>query len=296
MRLASPPLLAAALVVLLTASLAVALRWHVILSAEAPSPGAGALLKIVWVGLFFNQVLPTVVGGDAVRAWRCRKIGILWGSAIWSILLDRACGYLCLIIIYTASLPGLLRVIGDSRQRQGVAAVLCAGLLGLAALLLLDYLPRPLLRFRLIAPLAELARESRRLFAHAKRCSAVLGLSALTTGLSILAFKLVADGVGTRLSLGNWMMILPPVTLIQLLPLSLAGWGVREVVLVVALSWFGVSAELALATSVLFGLCLLVISLPGGLIWLTDWDIAPRRVRIERTRSAGPKSRFPRAR
>jgi uncharacterized membrane protein YbhN (UPF0104 family) len=68
-----------ALVVLLTASLAVVLRWHIILSAEAPSPGAGALLKIVWVGLFFNQVLPTGVGGDVVRAWRCRKIGIGWG-------------------------------------------------------------------------------------------------------------------------------------------------------------------------------------------------------------------------
>jgi uncharacterized membrane protein YbhN (UPF0104 family) len=168
--------------------------------------------------------------------------------------------------------------------------VLCAGLLGLAALLLLDYLPRPLLRFRLIAPLAELARESRRLFAHAKRCSAVIGLSALTTGLSVLALKLVADGVGTRLSLGNWMMIVAPVTLIQLLPLSLAGWGVREVVLVVALSLFGVSAESALATSVLFGLCILVISLPGGLIWLTDWDIAPRWVRVDRPDRADRKS------
>ncbi len=69
-------------------------------------------------------------------------------------------------------------------------------------------------------------------------------------------------------------MIVPPVTLIQLLPVSLAGWGVREVVLVVALAPFGVPPEAALAISVLFGLCLVVIGLPGGLIWLVDWDIA----------------------
>ena len=73
-------------------------------------------------------------------------------------------------------------------------------------------------------------------------------------------------------------MIVPPVTLIQLVPVSLAGWGVREVALVVALGSFGVPAEAALATSVLLGLCLILVGLPGGLIWLADWDIArPRR-------------------
>jgi hypothetical protein len=46
------------------------------------------------------------------------------------------------------------------------------------------------------------------------------------------------------------------------------------VVLVVALASFGVPAETALATSVLLGLCLIVIGAPGGLLWLTDWDIA----------------------
>ena len=69
-------------------------------------------------------------------------------------------------------------------------------------------------------------------------------------------------------------MIVPPVSLIQLLPISLAGWGVREVVLVIALASFGVPAEAALATSVLLGLCLIIIGVPGGLLWLTDWDIA----------------------
>jgi uncharacterized protein (TIRG00374 family) len=89
------PLLAAALVVLLMTSLIIALRWHAILSAETPSPGPSALLKIVLVGLFFNQLLPAGVGGDAVRAWRCRKLGMSLGAAIRSILLDRPAGIWC---------------------------------------------------------------------------------------------------------------------------------------------------------------------------------------------------------
>jgi glycosyltransferase 2 family protein len=271
---ASLPLMAATLAALLAATFVVSLRWHLILSAEVPSPGAGALLKIVFVGLFFNQVLPTGVGGDAVRAWRCRKLGIGLGAAIRSILLDRACGYLVLVVVYAASLPRLLHILPEARQRGAVVAVLGAGLLGLLAFLFLDCLPRAMLRLRVIAPLAELSRKSRRLFTHPRRCGTVLGLSTLTIGLTILAFKLVGNSVGSRLPLANWIMIVPPVTLIQLLPVSLAGWGVREVVLVVALAPFGVPAETALATSVLLGLCLIVIGVPGGLIWLTDWDIA----------------------
>ena len=124
---AAPPLVVAALVALLTANLIVALRWHVILSAEAPSPGAGTLVKLVLVGLFFNQVLPTGVGGDAVRAWRCHKLGIDLGAAIRSILLDRFCGYLVLVAVYAASLPTLLNILADPRQRRVVIAVLSSG-------------------------------------------------------------------------------------------------------------------------------------------------------------------------
>jgi len=269
------PLLATTLVALLMANLVVALRWHLILSADAPSPGPAVLLKIVLVGLFFNQVLPTGVGGDAVRVWRCSKVGIGLGAALRSILLDRACGYLVLIVAYAASLSSLLHTLADPRQKALVVVMLGAGLLGLVALFVVDRLPRPLLNLRVIAPLAELSRGSRRLFAKPARCGAVLGLSTLTIGLSILAFKLVADGVGSRLSFGTWLAIVPPVTLLQLLPISLAGWGVREVALVVMLASFGVPTEAALATSVLLGFCLIVIGLPGGLIWLANWDISP---------------------
>jgi len=271
---AALPFMASALVVLLATSAIVALRWHLILSAQAPSPGPAVLLKVVLVGMFFNQVLPTGVGGDAVRVWRCCKLGVALGAAVRSILLDRACGYLMLILVYAAGLPSLVRILADPRQKAVVVAVLGAGVLGLIALLLLDCLPHSVLSLRLIAPLAELSRETRRLFTRPARCAAVLSLSAVTIGFTILAYKLIADGVGSRLSLASWIMIVPPVTLIQLLPISLAGWGVREAALVVMLASFGIPAEAALATSVLLGLCLIAVGLPGGLIWLGNWDIA----------------------
>jgi uncharacterized membrane protein YbhN (UPF0104 family) len=272
---ANLPLIAATLLVFLIANFVVGWRWQFILSAEAPSPGSATLLKIVFVGLFFNQVLPTGVGGDAVRAWRCSRVGIALGAAVRSILLDRACGYLVLVVLYAVGLPTLLHILPHARERSAVLAVLVVGLLGLLALVSLDRLPRPILRLRLMAPFAELSRAGRRLFTNPRQCSTVLGLSVITIALTILGFKFVGDAIGSRLSLVSWMMIVPPVTLIQLAPVSLAGWGVREAALVVVLGSFGVPAEAALAISVLVGLCLILVGLPGGLIWLADWDIAP---------------------
>jgi hypothetical protein len=272
---ANVPLIAATLLVLSLANFVVAWRWHLILSAEAPSPGSTTLLKIMFVGLFFNQILPTGVGGDVVRAWRCSRLGIALGAAIRSILLDRACGYLVLVILYAVALPTLLHILPDARERSAVLAVLAVALLGLLALISLDRLPRPISRLRLMAPFAELSRAGRRLFTNPRQCSIVLGLSVITIALTVLAFKFVGDAIGNQLSLGSWIIVVPPVTLIQLVPVSLAGWGVREAALVVALGSFGVPAEAALAISVLVGLCSIVVGLPGGLIWLADWDIAP---------------------
>src|SRR3974377_2192548 len=85
----SLPLLTAAATALLATSPFSALRWHIVLAAETTSPGPWTLLKIVLVGLFFNQVLPTGVGGDVVRAWRCHRLGIGAAAAIRSLVLDR---------------------------------------------------------------------------------------------------------------------------------------------------------------------------------------------------------------
>jgi glycosyltransferase 2 family protein len=283
----SLPLLAAGAMALLATSPFGALRWHIVLAAETTSPGPWTLLKIVLVGLFFNQVLPSGVGGDAVRAWRCHRLGIGAGAAIRSLILDRVSGYMVTVVLFAAGLPVLLHILSDTRQRYGVVLLLGAALCGLLALFLIDYLPRRLLRFRLFAELAVLSREGRRLFGRPTRSGAVIGLAAATVGLTILAFMLVAQSLGVDLSFLSWLVIVPPVSLIQLVPVSLAGWGLRELGFVVVLAGFGVPAEAALAASLLVGLCMIVVGLPGGLLWLTGWDITPTTAAKSESVAAG---------
>jgi uncharacterized membrane protein YbhN (UPF0104 family) len=196
-------------------------------------------------------------------------------AAIRSLVLDRVSGYFVLVMLFAAGLPVLLHSLPDACQRYGAVILLGAALCGLLAPFLIGYLPQKLLRFRLVAELAALSHEGRWLFAWPARCAAVLSLSVAVMGLTILAFMLVAESRGVDLSWRSWVVIVPAVSLIQLVPISLAGWGVRELGVVVLLTGFGIPAEAALTTSLLVGVCSIVIGLPGGPLWLTGWDIRP---------------------
>ena len=188
-------LLAAALAAQVASVLVNAVRWQVVLAAEGPSPKLGSLTKLLFVGLFFNQVLPTGVGGDAARAWRCHRLGVPLGAAVRSVLIDRIGGYVVMVAIYVASLPALLKVMPEPGVRASILAVLGVALSGLLALLLIDFLPARLMRLPGIAAIADLSRATRRLITDPRRCVAMLGLSILTVGLAIFAFKLVGDSL-----------------------------------------------------------------------------------------------------
>ena len=98
--------------------------------------------------------------------------------------------------------------------------------------------------------------------------------------LSALTVFVVARGIGVEVSLGQMAVLVPPVILVATLPISVAGWGVREGAMVTALGFVGVVPADAFAVSVIFGLALIVVALPGGALWL----IGLRR----RTRPAPP--------
>ena len=266
-------LFAAATIVLAGANLFVAKRWHIILSDRADI-ATMVLLKILLVGWFFNQVLPTAVGGDVVRAWRCHRLGPSLTTAIRSVVLDRVCGFAVLVALYLATLPNLLNIVRDPVQQRMLLSVLAGSIAGLVGFCMFDRLPFGLRRLRPIAPLADLSAEMRRvLLTGPGLLTSVFGLSVIVILLNILSIDLIGRCVGIELSFARWLAITPPVAIFQLLPLSLGGWGVREASLVILLGTLGIPGETALAASLCIGLSQIVVGLPGGLIWLDSWDV-----------------------
>src|ERR1019366_6327782 len=82
------------------------------------------------IGTFFNQTLPSSIGGDAVRLWLVARGGAGWRAATYSIFVDRAIGLIALAIIIVASLPWSYSLIGDPHGRSALLFVDFAALAG----------------------------------------------------------------------------------------------------------------------------------------------------------------------
>ena len=71
-----------------------------------------------------------------------------------------------------------------------------------------------------------------------------------------------------NLSFLDCLVLIPPVVLVSTIPISIAGWGVREAAMITLLALVGVAEADAFVLSVLFGLLTFGLSLPGGIVWI----------------------------
>src|ERR1700690_3406290 len=122
------------------------LRWREI-SAECGAPLATRqAMRFNLIGTFFNQTLPSSIGGDAVRLWLVARGGAGWRAATYSIFVDRAIGLIALAIIIVASLPWSYSLIRDPDGRSALILIDFAALAGGAAFLVVGVLPFPWLK------------------------------------------------------------------------------------------------------------------------------------------------------
>src|SRR6201746_2301319 len=119
------------------------LRWREI-SAECGAPlGTTQAMRYNVIGAFFNQTLPSSIGGDAVRLWLVSRAGAGWRAATYSIFVDRAIGLIALAIIVVASLPWSYSLIGDPDGRLALLSVDFAALAGGLGFMILGALQWP---------------------------------------------------------------------------------------------------------------------------------------------------------
>src|SRR5205085_10250944 len=127
--------------------------------AELSLPSAAGFSLIA---VFFNQVLPSTVGGDAMRVWLLARDGAGWSKATYSVLLDRFIGVLTLALIVLAGLPWSLELIANPAGRAALILIGAGCLGGAAAFVLLGtwpWLKRQ--TFQPIRHLSEIAGQAR---------------------------------------------------------------------------------------------------------------------------------------
>jgi glycosyltransferase 2 family protein len=118
-----------------------AMRWREI-SGHCGAPlHIAQAFRYSMIGTFFNQTLPSTIGGDALRLWLVGRTGAGWRAAAYSVFVDRAIGLIALAIVVVFSLPWSYQLIGDAQGRVALILIDFAAISAGLGFLLLGYLP-----------------------------------------------------------------------------------------------------------------------------------------------------------
>jgi len=223
-------------------------------------------LKSYFKGAFFNQGLPTSIGGDGMRILDSARLGGSAEQAFFGVFIDRVIGLTGLLLLNISAL-----VMNRTLLPAKVHWPLLLILISLACGLLLLFFLRRFSFFAAGKYLGFLGRLSERYFQVYSSISSIctqLTLSVLVHLLSLSTFFMIGQAVGLNFPMQVYLVLVPPVLLLTVLPLSLAGWGIREGAMVGFFLLVGADKSKVLALSVLYGMTTLTVSLPGLLIYL----------------------------
>ncbi len=244
-----------------------AVRWWCI----APEFRLGDVVRMTFIALFYGTVLPGQVAGDVVKAYRLSASQRHGGHAAAATLIDRGVAMLALALIGAIAATSLAEVPPRLRIALWVG---CAGLLCSGSLLASSSVRDRLVALtqssgsgriaRGLAFLQRLAHALHDAIRRPGRIALAFGLALAYHALCILIHLVLAHALGLALGVAAWSLVYASVSVLMLLPISVAGIGLREGGYVGLLALFGVSSDTALALSFTFLGYTLVGAMLGG--------------------------------
>jgi len=267
-----------ALLLLILQVFLLALRWRLITHAIDTGLDLSDAVKFSMVGQFFNQTLPSIVGGDAFRMWLAAQATSSKTGSVHGVLLDRFTGLFGLVLLSLISLPALFHLLPDGPAKWAITGLVVVGFAGTGFLILLGGpWGRGFRRWLPLRLIIDLSQDLRRIALVRAVAWPLLIMSTLIHLLTVVVINFLGKAIGAPVTLEQALVVVPPMLLISAIPITIAGWGVREGVMVFALGAMGMAASDAIGLSVLYGLSLVAIGLPGGPVWLACNPAAKRR-------------------
>ena len=270
------PLFALAFLVCLSTVLIMAKRLQLIFAAEDVPVKMADTSNLTFVGFFFNNFLPTSVGGDIVKAMCAARITRAPVKSVTSVLMDRIFGLFTFILIPSISFLFFLKKVNN----PWVPVVIYSFLAVATLFLILLFNRSAARRFRFIEGFLNrfhLGEKARKIYdgmhgfkKHKGVIVQVLLLSIVGQSVSILAVYLIALALGAHANLIYFFLLVPIVNLMSMMP-SLNGLGIRESAYTYFLAPF-LGKENAFAISILWLAILFLFSLIGGIVYLVRQD------------------------
>ena len=290
-RTASIPWLVLALVLYLGMILVSAWRWGLLLRAQHILHSFGGLTSSFLVATFFNNFLPSNIGGDVIRITDTAPAAGSKTLATTVVLIDRGIGLLGLALV---AAMGASAGLGPAKVGPVGPGMLWAGF-GVAAMLATPALLNPEGFTRILQPLRVLHPEwvGERLerltaalsrFKESPAALASCFVGAIGVQVILVAFYLaIAHSLRIPITFAQLAVIVPISFVVQMVPVSMNGFGVREATFGFYFTRLGLPLESALLVSFIGAVLVLLFSLSGGVTYLA-------RQRRPVTLQSGPRS------
>ena len=242
-------------------------KWRFNVNVGKAGLGALDAVQCYAAGLFSNLFLPSIVGGDALKAFLAGKVTGRFEAAIFGGLTERLIDTAALLVlIVIGGLVSHTTVEGWSRQ-----VILVSSLIAIAAALLFTPIalrvklarwPRKLRR-----PLGRAMVAMRRLIRQPLSACAVFALSLVIQSWFVVLNYWLGRGIGIDIPLAFWFLAVPLTKAITLAPISFGGFGLRELALAGILALAGVPNDKGVAVSLLWQSIIVSTGLFGGVVW-----------------------------
>ncbi len=242
-----------------------AYRWQQLLHALNIKIGLARLSWLYFIGFFFNQLVPTGIGGDVMRAYALAKDGTSGAHATSSVIIDRATG------LYSLLIMGTITVLVQPALTNTKVTLLLFGLtlsITVATIIFSILTPQ---RFNLLSTIVpqKLSHPLEQVYLSLRSYKVRSLLIALFISLLfnlqlIITNILLAKAFNIELSIWYFFLFIPLISATLILPISINGLGAREWAYVILFAQAGINQPEALALSLGFYCLNLFMALIGG--------------------------------
>ncbi len=270
---------ALALLLLLGQIVLLAARWSNIATACGAKLDFISVLQITFAATFFNQVLPSTIGGDGARTWLFARKGAGWANAAYSVLIDRIAGVFVLALFVIVCLPLTFSLIHDSTARAALFVIGFGAIASTFIFVLFGVHNRRWFdRWMIVRHLSAASRITAALCRSHRSATVVFACSVAIHLTTVAAAWCCVKAVAAPVTFTQVLFLMPPVLLISTVPISIAGWGVRETSMIVAFGYAGLAQSDGLTLSILFGAASFFVGATGGIVWiLSNFHLRPFR-------------------
>ncbi|CAI6149472.1 MAG: hypothetical protein SPLUMA2_SPLUMAMAG2_01565 [uncultured Sulfurimonas sp.] len=255
-----------ALLMQLTSTYLAAYRWFKISQLLVFKEKLSFYVQSYFKGTFFNQVLPSSIGGDTVRIIDLTRKEYEKKEAFYGVFVDRVVGLVGLLLL---NLLATLIFFGtfDNDFSLLIIGITLSGILGFALLFQLHRLTF-LADIKFLNLFVRLANRLNSLYASRILLIKHISISVIVHLFSVLTMYGLSLALGLDLNFQTLLIAVPPVFLLTIIPISLAGWGVREGAMIGIFMLIGADQTKVLAMSILYGLLLILSAAPGAYFWI----------------------------